>query len=593
MQTIRQRIEKLRSCLRSEGLSAFIIPSTDPHSGEYIPAYWQAREWISGFNGSAGTVVVTTDRAALWTDSRYFLQAADQLKDTGIELMKERMPETPSIPAWLEECLSPGETVGIDGWVNSIAEIESMQNELAKNGILLRTDYNPIDFIWKERPALPTDSIFIHPLQYAGVSCEQKIKLIRKELLQFGAEGILISALDEIAWTLNLRGSDVHCNPVFVAYLLITENENILFINPDKLTDEVRQYLAKQHVETEHYNQVDTFLRDYPYSTLYIDNTHTNFAIAQAVPTSTRLVRGASPIAMLKAQKNATEIEGFRQAMLRDGVALVKFFKWLEEAVPRGKESELSIDRKLYSLRAEQALFKGISFDTIAGYKEHGAIVHYEASAKTDKPLSPEGLLLIDSGAQYSDGTTDITRTIALGPVNADEKRDYTLVLKGHIGLSRACFPKGTCGTQLDVLARAAMWCDGTNFLHGTGHGVGSFLNVHEGPHQIRMNHVPAPLCSGMTVTNEPGIYRAGRYGIRTENILLVVPFKETECGEFYHFETLTLCPIDTQPLEVSMLNNEEKNWLNNYHHMVYEKLSPMLDDEHRLWLQKKTEPII
>lgn len=589
-ESITERIGRLRQCLREQSLSAFIIPSTDPHSGEYVPDHWKTREWVSGFTGSAGTAVITLDDAALWTDSRYFLQAADQLDGTGIRLMKDRLPDTPSIPEWLGQSLSPGAVVGVDGWVNTIGETQALREALAQEGLTLRTDYDPVTRLWDDRPPLPGTPVSIHPLEYAGVACHKKLAAIREKLLARGADGILLSTLDDIAWTLNLRGNDVHCNPVFVSYLLITSQESILYVRAEKLTTEVKAYLAQEGVNTEDYDDLQEDLRDYPYATLSLDPGRTNEAVRQAVNPLTKVLLEESPVPLMKAVKNEAEIRGFHAAMLRDGVAMVKFLKWLEEAVPQGNETEMSIDRKLYECRAEQPLFRGISFDTIAGYKEHAAIVHYEATPETDKPLAPEGLLLLDSGAQYADGTTDITRTIALGETTDDERRDYTLVLKGHIGLTRACFPQGTCGTQLDVLARQAMWREGANFLHGTGHGVGAYLNVHEGPHQIRMNHVPTPLRPGMTVTDEPGIYRAGRYGIRTENTLLVVPYRETEFGTFYTFEPLTLCPIDTRPIVRSMLTAEETEWLNAYHRMVYDRLSPLLDEEHRAWLESKTK---
>ena len=591
-ESITERIGRLRQCLREQSLSAFIIPSTDPHSGEYVPDHWKTREWVSGFTGSAGTAVITLDDAALWTDSRYFLQAADQLDGTGIRLMKDRLPDTPSIPEWLGQSLSPGAVVGVDGWVNTIGETQALREALAREGLTLRTDYDPVTRLWDGRPALPGTPVSIHPLEYAGVACHEKLAAIREKLLARGADGILLSTLDDIAWTLNLRGNDVHCNPVFVSYLLITSQESILYVRTEKLTTEVKAYLAQEGVNTEDYDDLQEDLRDYPYATLSLDPGRTNEAVRQAVNPLTKVLLEESPVPLMKAVMNEAEIRGFHAAMLRDGVAMVKFLKWLEEAVPQGNETEMSIDRKLYECRAEQPLFRGISFDTIAGYKEHAAIVHYEATPETDKPLAPEGLLLLDSGAQYADGTTDITRTIALGETTDDERRDYTLVLKGHIGLTRACFPQGTCGTQLDVLARQAMWREGANFLHGTGHGVGAYLNVHEGPHQIRMNHVPTPLRPGMTVTDEPGIYRAGRYGIRTENTLLVVPYRETEFGTFYTFEPLTLCPIDTRPIVRSMLTAEETEWLNAYHRMVYDRLSPLLDEEHRAWLESKTKQL-
>ena len=589
---ITRRIELLRQHIRRQSLSAFIIPSTDPHSGEYVPDHWKTREWMSGFTGSAGTLVVTLDDAALWTDSRYFLQAGEQLGGTGIRLMKDRLPDTPSIPQWLGECLPTGAVVGIDGWVCTIEEAQSLRSELSFRGLRLNTEYDPAGELWNERPALPDTPVSIQPLEYAGVSCREKLAAIRRAIAAQGAEGILLSTLDDIAWTLNLRGNDVHCNPVFVSYLLITSGECILYIRPEKLTPEVRGYLENEGVVTEPYGDLRDDLGEYPYATLLLDACRTSEAVCQAVNPQTKVLLGTSPVPLMKAVKNEAEVRGFHAAMTRDGVALVKFLKWLEEAVPQGHETEMSIDRKLCELRAEQPLFRGISFDTIAGYKEHGAIVHYEATPETDKPLAAEGLLLLDSGAQYADGTTDITRTIALGETTEEEKLDYTLVLKGHIGLARACFPQGTCGTQLDALARADMWREGINFLHGTGHGVGSYLNVHEGPHQIRMNHVPTPLCPGMTVTDEPGIYRAGRHGVRTENTLLVVPHSETEFGTFYAFESLTLCPIDLRPVVVSMLTPAETDWINDYHHRVYTVLAPLLDETHREWLKEKTKPI-
>ncbi len=590
---IPHRLSALRNVMRQQGLSALIIPSTDPHSGEYVPEHWKTREWISGFTGSAGTAVVTLHSAALWTDSRYFLQADEQLEGTGFQLMKDRLPETPSIPIWLGQELQTGETVGIDGWVNSISETESLRKALMAHGLKLHTSFNEFDTLWSDRPAIPDAPVTIQPLEYAGCSCKEKLSQLRKKLEELGTNGLLLSVLDEIAWTLNLRGDDVHCNPVAVSYLLITQKEAILHIQPEKLTSNITAYLAAEGVQCLPYTQVVDVLRNFPYATLSVDPIRTNYALLEAINPHTHIVSTTSPVLLMKAVKNECEISGFHQAMLRDGVAMVKFLKWLEESVPAGNETEMSIDRKLYAFRAEQPLFKGISFDTIAGYKEHGAIVHYEATPETDKPLQAEGLLLLDSGAQYQDGTTDITRTIALGPVTEEEKRDYTIVLKAHIGLSRAKFPKGTCGTQLDALAHAELWKEGLNYTHGTGHGVGAYLNVHEGPHQIRANHISTLLQPGMTVTDEPGLYKAGRHGIRTENTLLIVPYMETEFGEFYQFEPLTLCPIDITPIKPELLNKEEINWLNDYHQTVYDHLSPLLDKEHQKWLREKTNKLI
>lgn len=587
------RIASLRAFMKERGLSAFIIPSTDPHSGEYVPAHWEARKWISGFTGSAGTAVITLNKGGLWTDSRYFLQAEAQLKDTGIVLFKDRLEETPSIAEWLGSELKPQDKVGIDGWVNAYSEAESLRNALATYGIELTVSEDPFQWIWKDRPALPLNTPFILPLAYAGVSASEKLDIIRNQLSKSQADGILISALDEIAWTLNLRGDDIHCNPVFISYLLVTQENATLYIIKEKLTPELTAYLDDNKIGTCDYTQIENDLRHFPGKRIQLSSeTNLTLYLAATQSGASIVMNHPSPVCLLKAIKNGTEIEGFRQAMKRDGAAMVRFLMWLEQAVPNGQETEISIDQKLYELRAQQALFHGISFDTIAGYQEHGAIVHYEATPQTAYTLKPEGLLLLDSGAQYTDGTTDITRTIALGPVSEAQRIDYTLVLKGFIALSQAEFPQGTCGTQLDVLARQYMWKAGINYGHGTGHGVGHFLNVHEGPHQVRMNHMPALLQPGMTLTNEPGIYKAGRYGVRTENTMLIIESQTTEFGKFYKFEPLTLCPIDKTPICTEMLTPGEKQWLNEYHAYVYAQLSPLLNEEEKAWLAKATSEI-
>ena len=587
------RIASLRTFMKERGLSAFIIPSTDPHSGEYVPAHWEARKWISGFTGSAGTAVITLNKGGLWTDSRYFLQAEAQLKDTGIVLFKDRLEETPSIAEWLGSELKPQDKVGIDGWVNAYSEAESLRNALATYGIELTVSEDPFQWIWKDRPALPLNAPFILPLAYAGVSASEKLDIIRNQLSKSQADGILISALDEIAWTLNLRGDDIHCNPVFISYLLVTQENATLYIIKEKLPPELTAYLDDNKIGTCDYTQIENDLRHFPGKRIQLSSeTNLTLYLAATQSGASIVMNHPSPVCLLKAIKNGTEIEGFRQAMKRDGAAMVRFLMWLEQAVPNGQETEISIDQKLYELRAQQALFHGISFDTIAGYQEHGAIVHYEATPQTAYTLKPEGLLLLDSGAQYTDGTTDITRTIALGPVSEAQRIDYTLVLKGFIALSQAEFPQGTCGTQLDVLARQYMWKAGINYGHGTGHGVGHFLNVHEGPHQVRMNHMPALLQPGMTLTNEPGIYKAGRYGVRTENTMLIIESQTTEFGKFYKFEPLTLCPIDKTPICTEMLTPGEKQWLNEYHAYVYAQLSPLLNEEEKAWLAKATSEI-
>lgn len=591
---IKTRLAQLRGILRREKLSAFIFPSTDPHNGEYVPDRWKGREWVSGFNGSAGTVVVTLDAAALWTDSRYFIAAAQQLEGTGIELMRLKMPETPTIPQWIGRKLSQCERpeVGIDGMVNSIETVESLIWELRRQGgITVRTNFDPLAEAWKDRPRVPDNKICIHPIEYAGVEACDKIALVRKTLAERHVDGMLISALDDIAWVLNLRGADVRCNPVFVSYLLLSQTSATLYINSEKVPADVEGFLLRQGVKTDQYGNVAKGLADYREYNILLDPGETSYSLFKAVRRA-KTVSEKSPVPALKAIKNKVEIEGFRNAMLKDGIAMVKFLKWLKPAVTKGGETEMSLDRKLTALRAEQPLFRDISFDTIAGYGEHAAIVHYEATPETDIPVEPHGMILIDSGAQYLDGTTDITRTIALGPVTDYEKHIYTLVLKGHIQLELCKFPKGAAGTQMDILARQAMWREGLNYLHGTGHGVGSYLNVHEGPHQFRMEWMPAPFVEGMTVTDEPGVYLPGRFGVRIENTMIVEKYKETEFGEFLQFDSLTLCPIDTAPIDKEMLLPEETAWLNSYHQKVYDTIAPHLDGPEREWLKEATKAI-
>ena len=594
MNNINQRLASLREVMKREHLAAFIFPSTDAHQSEYVADHWLGRAWISGFNGSAGTAVVTMTSAALWTDSRYFLSAEEQLHGTEFQLMKLRIPGTPSIAEWLGKELADvaSPEVGLDGWVNSYAATSCLISDLRKaGGITVRTNLDPLAEIWKDRPSIPENPVEIQPLEYAGEDATSKIQRIRKALRTYHADGILVSALDDIAWTLNLRGTDVHCNPVFVSYLLIASDKVSLFVDEAKVSAEVRAYLEAHGVSLYNYNKVEDGLKEYSEYNILLDGNETNYYLWKTVKCQ-EIVAKTSPIPAMKAVKCEAEIAGYRRAMLRDGVAMVKFLKWLVPAVEAGGQTEMSIDRKLISLRAEQNLFRDISFDTIAGYQAHGAIVHYEASAETDAPLKPEGFLLLDSGAQYQDGTTDITRTIALGPVTEEMKHIYTLVLKGHIQLELAKFPDGASGTQLDALARECMWREGLNFLHGTGHGVGSYLNVHEGPHQVRMEYMPAPLRAGMTVTDEPGLYLAGKFGVRIENTLLIKDYMETEFGKFLQMESLTLCPIDTAPIDVDMLLPEELNWLNSYHAEVYAKLAPYLDEEEQIWLKNATKLI-
>lgn len=594
MNEIELRLARLRELMKREHLSAFIFPSTDAHQSEYVADHWRGREWISGFNGSAGTAVVTMKSAALWTDSRYFLAAEEQLEGTEYQLMRLKMEGTPTIAEWLGKELQDVQSpeVGLDGMVNSYNYVKDLSYSLRKlGGITLRTNLDPLEQIWENRPSLPANPVEIQPLEYAGETLASKVARIRKSLRELHADGMLVSALDDIAWTLNLRGTDVHCNPVFVSYLLIESDKVSLFVDDNKLSPEVKQYLQDNQVSLYNYNKVEKCLESYSEYNILLDGDETSYYLWKTVKCQ-EIVAAASPIPAMKAVKNEAEIEGYRSAMLKDGVAMVKFLKWLKPAVEAGGQTEISIDEKLTSLRAEQKLFRDISFDTIAGYAQHGAIVHYEATPETDVVLKPEGLILIDSGAQYQDGTTDITRTIALGAVSEEMKHIYTLVLKAHIQLELVKFPDGASGTQLDAVGRECMWREGYNFLHGTGHGVGSYLCVHEGPHQIRMEWMPTPLRAGMTLTDEPGLYLAGKFGVRIENTVLISDYMSTEFGKFLQIEPLTLCPIDTTPIDVDMLLPEEIDWLNAYHHSVYEKLSPFLDEEEKIWLENATKPI-
>ena len=604
MNEINQRIEDLRELMRREHLAACIFPSTDPHQGEYIPDHWKGREFISGFNGSAGTAVVTLHSAALWTDSRYFIAAAEQLKGTEYQLMKLKIEGTPTIAEWLGKECGAGAEVCIDGWCSSASAVRELIADLRhEGGITVRTNLDPLKQIWRNRPVIPENPVEIYPLKYAGEPAREKMTRIREALRQLHADGMLMAALDDIAWTLNLRGTDVHCNPVFVAYLLISSKDVTLFVNQAKLTAEVSDYLKSEGIQVEDYEQVENGLKQYFEYNILLDPDEVNYRLYEIVKNKgrqndlpkTEIVEGESPVKRMKTIKNETEIAGFRSAMLKDGIAMTKFLCWLSGYIGKSEISELTeiaIDQKLTSLRAEQPLYRDISFDTIAGYGAHAAIVHYEATPETDIPLQPNGMLLLDSGAQYLDGTTDITRTIALGPLTEEEKKIYTLVLKGHIQIELCKFPSGASGTQIDILARKDMWREGLNYLHGTGHGVGTYLNVHEGPHQFRMEWKPAPLVAGMTITDEPGIYLPDRCGARTENTLLIVPYKETEFGRFLQFESLTLCPIDKAPIVREMMLSEEIQWLNDYHQRVFDALSPHLNPDEVEWLRKACEAI-
>ncbi|MDR1557793.1 MAG: aminopeptidase P family protein [Tannerellaceae bacterium] len=591
---IQKRIAALREAMASHHTDAYLIPSSDAHLSEYVPSRWKSRQWISGFTGSAGTVVVTAGRAGLWTDSRYFLQAAVQLEGSGIELFKSSLPETPSIQDFLLRELKAGATVGLDGQTYSAADTRTLAQALSGKNISLDTSSDLIGLIWSDRPAIPGDPLFELPVAITGQSVRDKLDAINNHLHRAGADGLLLCALDEVAWTFNIRGTDVEYNPVVLSYAYISEKETVLFIPPGKLTPEVREHLINEGVILADYGKTASYLAGLPEGTTVFADAHkTNAALFDAIPPHCRIIEGITPSNELKSIKNQTEINGFRNALLKDGVALTRFHIWLEKQLAAGEKlTEIGITEKLSSLRAGQPLYISDSFRSICGYAAHGAIVHYSATPETDATIRAEGLLLMDSGAQYLDGTTDITRTIALSEPTEAMKKDFTRVLKGHISLAKCKFPVGTRGSQLDILARKALWDAGINYLHGTGHGIGHCLNVHEGPQSIRMEENPVKLQAGMIMSNEPGIYRTNEYGIRTENMILIREDSETEFGVFLSFETLTLCYIDTSLVIPSMLSAREHAWLNKYHQMVYEKLSPLLNEEEQEWLKIKTRQI-
>lgn len=593
MKNVKEKIQALRALMRAENVAACIIPSTDPHISEYPPARWKTREWLSGFTGSAGTVVVTLEKAGLWTDSRYFLQAENQLKNTGIELFKTGLPETPSPVDRLASELSPGDCIGIEGAVFAASEALSFMEIFTEKGLKIRTDFAPCSLIWEDRPAMPGNPAFILPERFSGKSCREKIREVTAALKKNNADITILAALDSIAWLFNIRGNDVAYNPVCLSYAVISEKETVLFIPPEKITEEVAGYLHSQGVVIARYDEITGYIQSFalhpsPFAVLTAPSK-ISYGLYSAIPGNCiKIETPVHPVDALKSIKNETEIAGIRNAMLKDGIATVKFLMDLEKTLASGeKTGETAIAEKLRQYRSEQECYAGESFATIAGYGPHGAIVHYGADAESDAEILPEGLLLIDSGAQYFDGTTDLTRTLALGPVSGDVKKDYTAVLRGLIALSTACFPKGTTGMQLDVLARQFLWQNGTNYLHGTGHGVGHFLNVHEGPQSIRMNYNPATLELGMVTSCEPGIYRSGKYGIRIENLLLAIPYQSTGSGEFYTFETLTLCPIDLKLIDFSLMSPSETDWLNYYHQKVYKLLSPFLSEEEKQWIRQ------
>lgn len=591
---IPERIAALREVMKEKKIDAYIIPSSDPHLSEYPAERWKSRGWISGFDGSAGTVVVTATKAGLWTDSRYFLQAGIQLEGSGIELYKMALPETPSIPDFLLHELQSGQTVGADGLTYSVAEAEKLEKTLRRKDIKLETSDDLIDLIWKDRPAVPANPLFEMPIELSGKSVREKLDEINNRLHKEGADCCILAALDEVAWTFNIRGTDVTYNPVVISYAFVSEDESVLFIDPKKVTAEAAENLKKEGVVLADYTLIQKYLSRLPEnSSVFIDPAKTNISLYNALPKGCTIIEGITPANHLKSIKNETEIKGFRNAVVKDGIALTRFYIWLEKQLAAGqKVTELSASAKLTALRAEQPQYIMDSFESITGYAGHGAIVHYAPTPETDVELKPESLLLMDSGAQYLDGTTDITRTVALGEPTEQMKKDFTRTLKGMIGIAKCKFPAGIRGCLIDVFARKALWDAGINYLHGTCHGIGHCLNVHEGPQSIRMEENPVPLKPGMVMSDEPAMYRTGEYGIRTENMILIREDSETEYGKFLGFDTLTLCYIDTKLIVVPMLSAREHTWINKYHQMVYDLLSPHLNEEEKAWLKEKTAEI-
>lgn len=585
------RLAAMREFMSKNNIDAFIIPSTDAHLSEYPASHWESRVWISGFTGSAGTVVVTKDKSGLWTDSRYFIQATQQLSGTTIDLFKEGLPNTPTITEWLSEVLPQGSTIGIDAKVFAAREAYTLERELLKKGLILNTDKDPFEMIWKDRPAIPTNPIFILPEKYTGESAKSKINRVCDAIEKESADSLLIAALDTIAWLYNIRGNDVKCNPVAVCFAYVSRKESVLFVDPKKLTDESASYLREQGVTLADYSKVFDYVSKLK-ETVCLESGKVTLKLLNTINKGNNILDIPSPADLMKSCKNEVELKGFRNAMLKDGAAMVQFLMWIEENVGKNKISEIDIPKKLIELRSKQDLFVGESFGTIAGYCPNGAIVHYSVTEESSLEIKPEGLLLVDSGGQYFDGTTDITRTIAVGGLTEQMKKDYTMVLKGHIAIATAIYPQGTRGSQLDILARKSLWDQGLNYLHGTGHGIGHFLNVHEGPQSIRLNENPTTLQIGMVTSNEPGLYRDGQYGIRLENLITTQKEMTTDFGDFYSFETLTLCPFDTRPIKKDMLTQLEIDWLNNYHKLVFSKLSPLLNEEEVNWLKEKTHEI-
>lgn len=589
--TINERISLLRKVMRNSGISAYIITSSDAHLSEYTPERWKGRTWISGFDGSAGSVVVTLDKAGLWTDSRYFLQAAQQLEGSEISLYKQGLPEVPTIEEFLCRELPSGSVVAADGACLSRAEAEDTRAKLAPYGITYRLDLDLLEGVWLDRPEVPMHQLFEHPSTFAGQTVSERIEAVCARLDAVGANATIITMLDELAWAFNIRGNDVEYNPVALGFGFISTTGSVLFTLESKVPQTLRESLERSGVRIEDYYHIGDFIASLPETTrLFVDAKRITQSLYARIPQHCQVIPGVSVVTMLKAVKNATELAGLRKVMVRDGVALTRFFIWLEGELAAGRTyTEYEIGVRLNEFRAQGELFYGDSFSTIAGYQGHGAIVHYRADAETSSVIHPEGVLLLDSGGQYVDGTTDITRTIALSKPSEQLRRDYTLVLKGHIGIALARYPQGTCGCQLDILARKALWDEGLNYGHGTGHGVGYFLNVHEGPQNIRTDLNPTALEIGMITSNEPGLYRSGIYGIRIENLVVTELKQETDFGRFYGFETLTLCYLDNSLVDKSLLTDKELAWYNDYQAAVYDRLSPELNAEEAAWLKAKT----
>jgi Xaa-Pro aminopeptidase len=592
MMTTNEKTAALRALMQEKGLSAYIIPPTDPHQSEYCPDHWNTRAWFSGFTGSAGTVVVTHDFAGLWTDSRYFIQAEKELEGSGIELVKLKVPHTPEYIDWLAGHLAPGSVVGIDGQVFSQALVNQMKARFINLEINCAHDLPGM--LWHDRPPVSTNHVYEHEARYAGKTRAHKISLVQQEMATEGVNCQLLTSLDDIAWLFNLRGSDVAYNPVFVAYALVDPNRATLFIDPIKLFDDTKTALQKDGITIEPYQAIDSHLAQLDVGQkVMLSTAKTSHHICKTIPTHCQKVDKISIPTLLKACKDENEIAHIRNALVKDGVALVRFFRWLEEHLGKEAITEVTLDEQITAFRADQPGFIGNSFPTIAGYKDHGAIIHYTATPETAYSLKPEGMLLLDSGGQYVDGTTDITRTLCLGKPTNEQITDFTLVLKGLIRLSMARFPEGTKGFHLDALAREALWQHGKNYGHGTGHGVGYFLNVHEGPQGITPNPaVNFPLNEGMLQSNEPGFYLEGKYGIRLENLILVVADSQTPHGNFLQFETLTLFPFDLKLIDFDLLSEDEKGWLNRYHNKVFRNLSPSLSREENQWLLERTKEV-